>query len=83
MERGQFKLNLLKMYTNQHKADICGLTETNTNWSDVPYEQQLKQHTRTCWECAQWMMAYNQLEKNKQEYQPGGVAMVVLNQVAQ
>jgi len=82
MERGQFTLNLLKMYTNKNKVDICRLTETNTNWSEVPYKQQLQQHTRTWWECAQWTMACNWLEKNKQEYQPGGTTMVVLNQIA-
>ncbi len=59
MERGQFTLNLLKMYTNKNKVDICRLTETNTNWSEVPYKQQLQQHTRTWWECAQWTMACN------------------------
>jgi len=44
-EDGDIKLDCLKQFANKNQADIIAMTELNTTWDKLPYEQRLPKKT--------------------------------------
>jgi len=81
-ESGTYKMELLGHFTTANQIDMCSITETNTNWSEVPTNQHPHNATWFWWECIKWNTMYNQTKEHKQEYQPGGATVLVINKMA-
>lgn len=58
------------------------MTETNLNWSRIPFQHRLSERTRGWWESTHIVTAHNVVEDDPDPTQFGGVAMLTRNQFA-
>jgi len=82
METGSIKLTAMRNFINKAAVDICTITECNINWKNAPKHLYSREQTCYWWENSHWSVASNHNETNKAAYQPGGTALVVLNQLS-
>jgi len=81
-EDGNIKLDCLYQFTQDYQADIVALTERNMAWDKWPYEERLPYKTRGWWEASHWSVSHNKKDKHGDGFQPGGMAILVLNKWA-
>ena len=81
-EEMDLKFEAIRRVINDRNIDIFGFTEANTCWDVVPEEQRPAMRTRGWWETSQWVVTHNRTEENVPSYQPGGVGLLCVNQVA-
>ncbi len=79
METGSIKLAALRNYTQEQQIDICTLTKCNTDWTKAPAQLHIVEQTRYWWESNQWSISHNTQETNEVPFQPGGMALAILN----
>jgi len=76
------KLDCLYQIMTAHHMDILTLTELNMAWDKLPYKVQLPQKTHGWWEASHWSMSHNKKDKHGGGFQPGGTAILVINEWA-
>jgi len=81
-ENMDLKLELLHCFVTDHNIDAFGFTEANTCWDMLPPQQWLQASTRGWWENAHWSLGYNQTELHTRIYQPGGMGVLVVNNLS-
>jgi len=79
---GSIKLAALQNYINEVQADICAITEWNVDWKQAPAHLYPTEQTRYWWENSQWSITHNTHKTNKTAYQPGGMVLVIINQLS-
>jgi len=82
METGSIKLAAMRNFINEVEVDICAITECNVDWKKAPKHLYPREQTCYWWENSHWSIANNHNETNEAAYQPGGTALVVLNQLS-
>jgi len=82
METGLIKLAAMQNFINEAEVDICVITKCNVDWKKAPKYLYPREQTRYWWENSHWSIANNHNETNEVAYQPGGTALVVLNQLS-
>lgn len=78
--REQKKNDEIREFMNGNRLDIYGMGEINRCWKNIPYVDSLYERTRGWWENLHISTAYNRNERNKFQYQPGGVAMFSIDE---
>jgi len=79
---GQLKLDKMKMLTHTNQIGICTMTKINANGNKIAQDLHPWHSTRGWWECVHWNTICNWNKKHQQEYQPGRVAISILNKTA-
>jgi len=51
-------------------------------WDKVPFEARIPHKTHGWWEAQHWSISHNKKNKFGDTFQPGGKAVVVLNELA-
>jgi len=83
MDSGSIKLAALQDFNKEAQADICTITECNVlDWKKAPSHLHLKEQMRYWWESSHWSISHNIQETNDALYQPGGTAVVIMNQLS-
>ncbi len=82
MTSGSIKLAALREFTTSALVDVVAITECNTAWDNVDAKLHPAEQTQYWWECSQWSIGYNQQENYKEDYQPGGTGLIILNGLA-
>jgi len=80
-ETGSIKLVVLWNSTNAAQVDICAITKCNINWKHTPAYLHPKEQMRYWWESSHWSITNNTQETNEVTYQPGGAALIIINQL--
>ena len=75
------KNDRLRHCIHNWQLDILCLAEINHHWAKVPFGQRLPQRTSEWYYSGKWSIGYNQKEKPKNLYQPGGTAVFVHDQM--
>jgi len=78
-KQGDMKLDSLRLFTEEQEIDIMAMTELNTAWDCLEYNDRLPAKTRGWWEANHWSVTHNKQDKQGDTFQPGGAALVVLN----
>jgi len=81
-EEMDLKFESIRNFINDRQIDIFGFTEANTCWDVTPEVDRPAHRTRGWWETSQWVVTHNCTEENLPTYQPGGVGLLCVNQVA-
>jgi len=81
-EEMELKFESIRNFINDRQIDIFGFTEANTCWDVTPEVDRPAHRTRGWWETSQWVVTHNCTEENLPTYQPGGVGLLCVNQVA-
>jgi len=81
-DSGSIKLAALWDFTKEAQADICAITECNVDWRHAQAHLYPKEQTRYWWESSHWSISNNLQETNEAAYQPGGTALVIMNQIS-
>jgi len=79
---GDPKLDCCYQLTTEYQADIIILTELNMAWDKLPYKAWLPQKTCGWWEASHWSVSHNKKDKHGDGFQPGGTAILILNEWA-
>jgi len=81
-ETGSIKLAALRKYINNSQMDIYAITECkNTDWKHALAHLNPTNQTRY-WESSHWSITNNTQETNKVTYPPGGMVLVITNQLS-
>ncbi len=81
-KQGEMKLDSLWLFMEQQEIDIMAMTELNTAWDCLEYNDRLPAKTRGWWEANHWSITHNKQDKHGDTFQPGGTALVVLNAIS-
>jgi len=65
----------------EYDIDIMTLTELNTAWDCLHYNEWLPAKTRGWWEANQWSISHNKQDAHGDGFQLGGTAVLVLNKL--
>jgi len=76
---GNIKPDCLYQLTTDYQVDIVALTELNTAWDKLPYNERLPHKTCGWWEASHWSVSHNKKDKHRDTFQPGGMEILVLN----
>jgi len=81
-DSGSVKLAALWDFTKEAQEDICAIRECNVDWRHALAHLYPKEQTRYWWESSHWSISNNLQETNDAAYQPGGTALVIMNQLS-
>jgi len=65
----------------ENDINIIVLTELNTAWDCLHYNERLQAKTRGWWEANQWSISQNKQDAHGDEFQLGGTAVLVVNKM--
>jgi len=80
--KGDIKLDCLHKFTKESEIDILTLTELNTAWDWLEYKDWLPAKTKGWWEASQWSVAHNKQDTYRDDFQPGGTALLTTNKLS-
>jgi len=75
-------LTALREFTSNTSTDVAAITECNAAWDNVEAHLHPIEQMRYWWECTQWNIIHNRQENFKEDYQPGRMGLIILNQLA-
>jgi len=82
LTNGDVKLDCICHFIDDQQSDILATTELKMAWDLLPYTNRLQAKTKGWWETVHWSVAHNKCNKFGDGFQPGGTAILVLNQLA-
>jgi len=81
-KQGSVKLAALQEFMMDNTVDIAALTECNAAWKQINPKLWPQEQTKFWWENSHWLLAYNRQDPDAAPYQPGGVGILVVNQLS-
>ena len=76
------KYGLIRQQVHTHQIDILGLSEINLKWNQFSPYDRLSQRTSKWWENTNCRYAYNSHDLSTAKFQPGGTAILSINQLS-
>ena len=76
------KYGTLREQVTTHHIDIIGLSETNLKWNRFSCYDRMTQRTSKWWENTHCKYAYNIHDVSTAKFQPGGTALLSINQLS-
>ena len=80
--RSHPKYGSIREQVHTHQIDILGLSEINLKWNQFSSYDRMAQRTSKWWENTNCRYAYNSHDVSTSKFQPGGTAILSINQLS-
>jgi len=81
-QTGSVKMAALHEFMEDQQVNLVAITECNAAWSKIDPELWPQEQMRFWWDSTHWSLNHNRQDPDVAAYQPGGMGLLVVNQLA-